>query len=128
MVPLHTLPTPIEQEHIKQALDASQTAISAIGTVVSVSTWAISVLAVIVGLIALWGWTTLKAEARAKAKQIANNTLDAYMKGDEFRELVKSRVDAAVKANWQQSLMKRLEEAVRSADDPAPFPTKEGEQ
>lgn len=125
--PLHT-PSPIEQEHIKQALDASQTAIDAIGTVLTVSTWALGIIGFAVALIALWGWSTLKEGAREKAKQIANERLDSYMASDEFKALMQARVDVAVKAKWQESLLKHLEEAVRAADDEAPFPNKEGGQ
>ena len=124
---MHT-PSPIEQEHIKQALEASQTAIDAISTVLSVSTWALGIIGIAVALIALWGWTTLKEGAREKAKQIANDRLDSYMASGEFKELMQARVDVAIKAKWQESLLKRLEETVRSADDEAPFPTKDGGQ
>lgn len=123
-VPSH-VPSTIEQEHIKQALDASQTAIDAIGTVLTVSTWALGIIGFAVALIALWGWSTLKEGAREKAKQIANERLDSYMASDEFKELMQARVDVAVKAKWQESLLKRLEEAVRAADDETPFPNKE---
>lgn len=125
--PATHLPNATEQEHIKQALDASQTAIDAIGTVLTVSTWALGIIGFVVAVIALWGWSTLKEGAREKAKQIANERLDSYMASDEFKALMQARVDVAVKAKWQESLLKRLEEAVRTADDEAPFPAKEGE-
>ena len=121
------VPSAIEQEHVKQALEASQTAIDAIGTVLTVSTWALAIIGVAVAFIALWGWSTLKEGANEKAKQIANERLDSYMMSDEFKALMQTRVDVAVKAKWQESLLKRLEEAVRTADDEAPFPAKEGE-
>lgn len=125
--PLH-VPSAAEQEHIKQALDASQTAIDAISTVLSVSTWALGIIGIGVAVIAFWGWSTLKDAAREKAKQIANERLESYMESDDFRALMQSRIDLAVKANWQESLLKRLQEVVRSSDDEAAFPLKEGGQ
>lgn len=123
-VPVHT-PGSIEQEHIKQALEASQTAIDAIGTVLSVSTWALGIIGIAVALIAVWGWSTLKEGAREKAKQIANERLDSYMASENFTKLMRARIDVAIKTEWQESLLKRVEEAVKPADDEAAFPTKE---
>lgn len=120
------VPSATEQEHIKQAMEASETAIDAISTVLAVSTWALGIIGIAVALIAFWGWSALKAAASEKAKQIANERLDSYMSSDEFKLVMQNSVDLAVKAKWQDSLLKRLEEVVRSSDDEAAFPVKEG--
>lgn len=122
----HHLPSATEQAHINQALEASQTAIDAISTTVAVSSFALTIIGLMLGLIAIVGWSALKEAASEKAKQIANKRLDSYMASDEFRLLMQSSVDLAVKAKWQDSLLKRLEEVVRSSDDEAAFPVKEG--
>jgi hypothetical protein len=61
-------------------------------------------------------------------KQIANDRFDVYMKSEEYRQFVQARVDKAMKANWQDHLMKRIEEAVKDEGDPSPFPEKGPDQ
>lgn len=120
------LPSSVEQEHIKQALEASQTAMDSIGTVTDIASYTLTILGVFIAILALWGVVMIIKAARGAAKQIANSRLDAYIASNEFRDLMVARVDASIKAERQDLLLKRLEEVVRGADDPTPFPTKEG--
>ena len=85
-----------------------------------------TILGVFIAILALWGVAMIIKAARGAAKQIANSRLDDYMASKEFRDLMVARVDASIKAERQDLLLKRLEEVVRGADDPTPFPTKEG--
>src|SRR5687768_4758167 len=97
----HTAPSPVEQEHIKQALDASQTAIDAIGTVVTISTWALAIVAVVVSVVAIWGYMAIKREAADQAKQIANKGWADYIETDEFNEMVKAAIAQCVHDHWE---------------------------
>lgn len=121
----HTIPSQAEQAHIQQALDASQTAMDAIGTVTNIASFTLTILGVIIAIVALWGVALIVRGAREAAKQIANERLDGYIQGEDFRALVVEGIDAAVKAKWQDGLIRRLEEAVRGGDDPSPFPVKD---
>jgi hypothetical protein len=118
-------PTLVEQSHIDQALSASQTAISAIDTLLNISMWTLGILAIVLAVIGIIGWSVIRAACLNAVKQIANERFDSYIETDEFREFVQARVDKAVKANWQNHLMKRIEEAVREEGDASPFPEKE---
>jgi len=85
-------------------------------------------LAIAIGVIALWGWKTLKDEAGEKAKQIANDRWDAYIKSDEFAALVKNRIDTAVRSEKLDLIMQKLDEIPRDAGDAPPFKEKGGER
>lgn len=130
LVPLHNVASPIEQQHIKEALDASQTAISAISTVVSVSTWALAIIGIGVALIALWGWTTLKEAARERATKIANDRFDAYIETDEFKEMVKEKITKSVEDRWKNTFVVRslVEEQRSPTDEKSPFPSPGGKK
>lgn len=115
----------LERAHIDQALSASETAISAIDTLLNISMWTLGILAILLAVIGIIGWSVIRAACINHAKQIANDRFDAYIRTDEYHDFVQARVDKAVKANWQNHLMKRIEEAVKEEDDPSPFPEKE---
>ena len=97
----------------------------AIGTVTDFASYTLTVLGLVIALVALLGVVTIYRGARVTAKQIANQRLDSYIDSEGFRTLIAERIDAAVKANWQDGLIRRLEEAVRGGDDPLPFPVKD---
>jgi len=115
-------PSAIEKAHIDQALAASQTAIDAISAVVSVSTWALGLIGIAIAIIALWGWSTLKAAARETAEEIANKRFDSYIKTETFLEMVKERIERSVQERWQNTIVvSRLSEDVKPLNDPSPF-------
>jgi hypothetical protein len=115
---------PIEQEHVKKALEASQTAMDAISTVTAISTYTLTILGVIIAILALWGVGALVRAARSAAKQIANARFNAYIESDEFKEMVKVRIEKSVQDRWQNTIVvSLLAEDVKAADDPSPFPT-----
>ena len=118
-------PSVIEQGHIDQALNASETAISAIDTLLNISMWTLGILAIALALVGIIGWSVIRAACINHAKQIANDRFDDYIKSDEYSAFVQARVDKAVKANWQNHLMKRIEEAVKDEGEASPFPEKE---
>ena len=97
----------------------------AIGTVTDIATLTLTILGVLLAVLAIWGVGMIIKAARDSAKQIANSRFDDYIKSEVFRALVKERVDKAIKANWQNEFMKKIEEAVRGEDDPDPFPKKD---
>lgn len=115
-------PSAVEKAHIDQALAASQTAIDAISTVVSVSTWALAIIGIGIAVIAWWGWSTLKAAAREKAAEIVNVRFDDYIRSETFLEMVKERIDKSVQERWQNTkVAERIEEESKLPDDPSPF-------
>lgn len=119
-------PTAIEDAHIQQALDASQTAINAIGAVSSIASLALTVLGIGVAVIAIWGWVTITRGAKAAAVSIANKRLDAYILSPEFSDLVRLKVELSIKERWARSIVaERIVEDTSGGDDPPPFPSGE---
>ncbi|WP_298467196.1 hypothetical protein [uncultured Erythrobacter sp.] len=113
-------PSEVEQEHIDRAIEASQTAMDAIGTVVDISTYTLTVLGVLIAILAIWGVGALVRTARAQAKQIANKRWDSYIESDEFKALVKSRIDEAVKSQKLDAITRKLDELVRDEEEDEP--------
>lgn len=120
-------PSQVEQAHIDQALSASETAISAIDTILNVSMWSLGILAILLGIIAIFGWGVIRNACLDRAKQIANKRIKAYIEGEEFAALLKERIDKAAKAEWQARTIERITEAVRREGEDSPFPEKEKE-
>jgi hypothetical protein len=119
----HPAPTPIEQDHIKQALEASQSAMDAIGTVTDIATYTLTILGVFIAILALWGVVAIINAARATAKQIANDRFDDYIESKEFSDFVKSRIDTAVEAKWQENQIGSMEqEVILAGEGVSPFP------
>lgn len=116
-------PSQLEQEHVQQALEASQTAMDAIGTVTNLATYTLTILGIILGLVAIVGGVAIWRAARATAKQIANKRFDTYIMTDEFKELVRVKIEQSVQDRWQDTVVvRRLSEELKPADDPSPFP------
>lgn len=117
-------PSTVEQEHVKQALEASNTAIDAISTVLAISSWTLGIIAVFLGIVALWGYAAIKRAAGSEAKQIANERFNAYIETDEFKDLVKAKIEKSVQDRWQNTVVvSRLSEEPKMPDDPSPFPS-----
>ena len=126
-IPIPTLtpePSELEQSHVEDAIEASQTAMDAIGTVTDVASYTLTILGVFIAILALWGVGMIVKAARDSAKQIANKRLDDYIEGDEFKALLNSRVDEAVRRERLDAIARKLDELSREAEDEAPFAEK----
>jgi hypothetical protein len=110
-----------EAEHIERALGASETAMQAIDTVTNLATYTLTILGIIIGLVAIVGGVAIWRTAKATAKQIANERFDTYIETDEFKELVKVRIERSINERWQQNAGARLAEEQRDPADPQPF-------
>ena len=120
-VPLHTAPSPVEQAHIVEALAASQTAMDAISTLLGISQWVLSILALVVGFIAIFGWGVIRNAVLNLAKQIANKRMDAYIKSEEFSDLLSVKIDEAVIRREQDRTAQRLAEEPRTPGEAPAF-------
>lgn len=69
--------------------DAQSAALDAVSTTLTISTWTLTVIALGVGLVALFGYNAIKDGAHA----IAKKTIDDYIRSDEFAALVNKRID-----------------------------------
>lgn len=119
--PPHDAASVVEQEHIKQALEASQTAIDAISSLLSMSQWVLGILALVVGVIAIFGWGAIRSGVLAQSKQIANKRMSDYIKSQEFADLLFTKIDEAVERREQDRAAERLTEDRRDASDAPAF-------
>lgn len=53
-------PSALEADHIKQALEASQTAMDAIGTVTTVASWALTIMGLFIAIVAFFGFNIIR--------------------------------------------------------------------
>lgn len=114
-------PSVVEQQHVEMALEAMQTAMSAIDTLLSLSSWVLTVLGVLIAIIAIFGWVVIRNAVIAQSEQIANKRMNAYLKSDAFKALLAKEVDQSVRARWQSRAVSRLEEERAQAGDVTPF-------
>lgn len=117
-------PTEVEQSHVQEALEASQASMDAIGTVTDIASYTLTILGVFIAILALWGVGMIVKAARDSAKQIADNRLDDYIGSEEFGELLRSRIDKAVKAEKLDAISRKLDELTREDEDESPFAEK----
>ena len=107
----------------RAAQQATETAISAIGTMLSLASWVVGILAFLIALLALAGVGYIAREARKKSEQIANKYLRDYIKSDAFQKQLAARIDEALDRQSEKILvLKTYEPPEREADDAPPFP------
>lgn len=120
---LHMLPTAVEQAHIKEALEASQTAMGAIQSLLSLSQWVLGILGLVLAGIAIFGWVAIRNAVLSQSKQIANKRMDDYIGTDGFKALVAERIAKSVDERWSNTVVvSRLAEETRPPGDLSPFP------
>ena len=128
LVPLHTVPSPIEQQHINQALQDSQTAMSAIQSLLSLSQTILIVLSIFIAILALWGVSAVYRACCRAARQVAERRINRYIESEEFTQFMSMRIDVAVDSKLKELLLERVKEALRPADEEQIFPAKEGDE
>lgn len=115
----------LEQQHIDQAIKAYQTALDAIGTIVSVSSYAIGILAFILAVGAFIGYNAIKKAAVAKAKNLAKVSVEEYIKSEDFDNSAADWVQKAVDKKWQSTVVIQHYQAPdREGGETAPFQEK----
>lgn len=118
-------------QEMKDALATEQTrfaelaekSISSIDTLLNVSTWTLSILAFVLGLVAIVGWTVIRNAALSTVRKMAKNHLDTYIKGDEYKALLEEKISDSIKARWQETLvLKSFTPAEHEGNNGQPFP------
>lgn len=96
MATVQELKDALETEQTK-AIELADRAISAIDTLLNLSTWSLGVLAFVVGVIAIFGYALIANSAKKGAKQVAKSGLDTYLKSQEFSEALEVAIRQEVK-------------------------------
>jgi len=79
----------------------------AIDSLVGLSSFVLTILGIVIGLIAIFGWAVIYAGARGQAKQVANNRMDRYIKTEEFGAAITKRLDELLEVRWQNFIAGR---------------------
>jgi hypothetical protein len=82
--------------------NAVERSLAAIDTVLAIASWSLTIMGIIVALVAIVGYTQLKASAIQRAELMAETRISQYMKSEEFSDrlerLARERVQAWVEA------------------------------
>ncbi len=89
----------------ENAFRASEVAISAIDTLLNFQMWALGIIAVIIALVAFFGWQVVKIGAREAAEKIATERIDSYIKSEEFRDRASVRIGKEVEKRMEDKFI-----------------------
>lgn len=102
---------------------ASEIAMTAIDTLLNMSMWVLSVLALMLAVLAIVGWWQIHRIVKLKAEHIANRKLDHYIGSDKFTTLMDQKITEAVETRWQDTVVVReIQVRQRAPADEQPFP------
>lgn len=105
-----------------RVVEIADQAVSAIGILLSLSTWVIGILGFIIALLAIFGYTFIATSAKKAAQKVATSGFDSYIKSQEFE----ARVESAVRDEVRQRVKDKFilahiqEEPTGSAETPFP--------
>jgi hypothetical protein len=108
------------------AIDVADRALDAINTLLTLSGWTITILAFVVGLIAIFGYALIASSAKNAAKKVATDRVDSYIKSQEFHDSLEVQVRKEVKERLRGKMI--LANLAEDEDDPGPdaFPNVSG--
>lgn len=108
---------------IETTQKVSETAITAIDTLLNLSTWVLTVFGLLLAVLAIAGVYVIARQARKSARAIANDRLNDYLKSDEFAELMGTKVQQAIDAKWQSTMVvQTFRPAEAGVSAPSDFP------
>lgn len=114
----------LENEQTKLA-ELSEKSIEAIGFLLNLSSWVLTVLAVVLAIIGIIGWTVIHKSAISKCQTMAKDYLEKYIQGDAFKTLVEDKVAEALKSNWQDTIVSTTLDTNDKSQEQSPFPAVE---
>ncbi|WP_224824868.1 hypothetical protein [Cognatishimia sp. MH4019] len=121
MASIQELKDALETEQTK-ALDVADRALTSIDTLLNLSMWVLAVFAIIIALIALFGWGFIARSARRRAEKIAKDAIDEYIKSEMFTNVLEKNVRQEVKSRVGEKVILANLTEEPSGDDPDPFP------
>ena len=114
---------------LKKALEAEQTAtveaahtaIAAIDTSLNMSMGVLAALALIIAIVAIFGYRDIKRSAAKVAEDKANEKAELHVASEEFLQLVQDTVAQEVKKRWTSTVVVGLDSRVPAPDDRSAF-------
>lgn len=119
-------------QEMKDALEAerghfvelSERALDAIATQLSLSSWVLGAMAVVVATLGIFGWAAVRRAAIKRAESLAKRRVKTYLCSDEFHALVRTKIEEYTRENWENRIVSTaLDRSDKSNVENSPFPT-----
>jgi len=88
--------SPVEVIQATEALQITEISMQTIATLLNLSMWVLGLLAVVLAIISVFGWVTIKSAAMNTVENIAKNYLDNYIKSEKFKQMMEEKTLEAV--------------------------------
>jgi hypothetical protein len=100
----------------------SERSMAAIDTLLGLSTWAFGILAFVVGIIAIFGYSLIHTSAKRAAQKVAKDGFNDYLKSREFADLLEAGVRIEVKERMKDKIILSYmtEDATANGEDAFP--------
>lgn len=105
------------------AAEPISVALSAIDTLLSLSSWVLTILGIVLALIALVGWFTIHNSAVKAARDVAEKRLNEYLEEERFQNMLTEAVERKVTERVAGMLV--VSPQARATDDRQVFPPAE---
>jgi hypothetical protein len=88
----------------------------------------VATMAVVIGVLAIFGWRAIQSSASTKAKSVAKQAIDAHLDSDDFYGKLRDAVDESVADQIKDSITVTVQTQARGghrggrgASTPAPY-------
>lgn len=105
------------------AVELTEKAVDAIGTVLTLSSWVLGVLGGVIALLAVFGYGFIARGAKEAARKLADDKVDAYIKSKDFADMMQASVEAEVKKRMTNKFILANLTEEQDGDEPDPFPS-----
>ncbi len=120
----------VEAEH-QHAAEMTAKALSAIDTVVALSSHTLTFVAVVLGIVGIIGAVAIYVGAREMARKVATRRVDAYIKTEDGKALIRRAIADEVRQQIEQKIVVVVQPGGGAVQPPAgqfPPPPQPGSQ
>ena len=104
MATVQELKDALETEQARAA-ELAEKAIGAIDTLLNLSTWTLGILAFIVGIIAIFGYSLIASAAKKSAKEVAKAEAATYIKSKDLEDRLEVAIRQEVKERMKDKVI-----------------------
>jgi len=119
--------SPVEVIQATEALQITEISMQTISTLLNLSMWVLGLLAVLLAIISVFGWVTIRSAAVNTVKNIANKYLDNYTKSEEFKQMIEDKLSEVIEKRWQNTVVIKQFEAPKRKQEKSEFLPKPGD-
>lgn len=111
--------------------EVSSKSIEAISFVTSFTATILTALAIVVGIITIFGWIAIRAACIKKIEAITEKQIKIYIESEKFKVIVEDKIFEYMSKNWENNIISTtLDIYDKDNNEGSPFPTdiKKGER